>query len=369
MNASLLKWNNGAFPKPGKYGRSDQNQRRQMLLICYGLFEVALSFFAVRGISNREGRQGWAPQTRLENFMWTDTLEEGGAHCWKGSFDNYSTSSPHPPPNAHTVFLYSLHSLSCNSRNICAQVCWHVHGPWVHREGEEYMVHCKNSINSSPFLFLVFLLLSPLLCCSVPLILNSIVPHFSHLHAIWEPAVTKLTDVGSVFSKFSLPWCRFLSDSLLHLCFFKMHKWQIKVTQEAKEVLALTVRLLIDSCAFAFGSCRSKFHPAPFFSSITHFSFTFSQLPFFSFHHIFSSVHLSPPCSAFQMRPAFHSYLLYDSSHLFLSWPCSYVPSFFINLSKWKISSCWFMTPTAFNSWRVRKSYITVWYIWQRCIF
>lgn len=44
-----------------------------------------------------------------------------------------------PPPNAHTqirFFLYFLHSLSCNSRNICSRACRHVLGPWVRREAE-----------------------------------------------------------------------------------------------------------------------------------------------------------------------------------------------------------------------------------------
>lgn len=197
------------------------DKRSWFVMVCLRL-RCLFFFFAAKGVSNQEGRQGWAPQTRVENFMWTDTLGEGRAHCWRGSSDFYSTSSPcSPSQHTHTVSLYSLHSLSCNSRNICAQVYRHVHGPWVHREGEGYMVHCKK-------ILLILLPLYSFPCCSFafasPLLHRAFrfrlsAPHFSHLHAIWEPSVTKLADLSSVFSKFLLPLCHFLLGSLLHLCF------------------------------------------------------------------------------------------------------------------------------------------------------
>lgn len=185
------------------------------------LFSFSFFSFAARGISNGEGRQGWAPPTRLENFMWTDTWGVGGAYCWRGSSGFYSTSSlrpPPPPPNAHTVSLYSLHSLSCNSRNICAQVCWHVHGS----TGRVRDTRCtaKNTINpSSPFLFSLFFFCFHLSSAAPCLLFSTHCTAFLPSTPIWEPSVTRLTDLGSVFSKFSFPRCHFLPGSLFHLCF------------------------------------------------------------------------------------------------------------------------------------------------------
>lgn len=68
--------------------------------------------------------------------------------------------------------------------------------------------------------------------------------------------------------------------------------------------------------------CRGKFHPALHSSFIiTHFSFTFSQLPHFCLSITFfppsPAVPPLPPCSVIQMLPTFNSPLLCDTfSHI-----------------------------------------------------
>lgn len=152
--------------------------------------------------------------------MCTDKLGEGGAHCWGGSSGFYSTSSPRPPPKTHTVFLYSLRSLSCNSRNICAQVCWRARalgppGGWgIHGALQKILLilllcssfPCFSSAFASPPLRRAFRFLTAR---------ATFLPSTRHLRAICNQ--TRWSRLS--FLHILCPRCHFLSDSLLHLCF------------------------------------------------------------------------------------------------------------------------------------------------------
>lgn len=319
-------------------------------------------FFAGRGISNGERRQGWAPQTRLENFVWTDARGEGGAHCWRGSSGFYSTSSPCPPPPppppslpTHIQFPYILstayHVIAETYVRKRADMCT---GPGSTGRVRDTRCTAKNTINSSPpFLFSLFSLLlfaSPLQApCP-----SFFPPSPRHLRAI---CYQNLLISAPFFSKFSFSAASFPPRaSLFPICdfFSKATVFKSQTTRQKDVFLCLTVGLLIDSCVFAFGSCRSKFHPAPlflffiYFFIVTHFSFTFSQLP-----HFCPSMEFFPPSTAAPPPPPLSPHhlvqslwrvplsiltcFLTPSPTSVLSWPCSWVPSSFINLSKWKL--------------------------------
>lgn len=182
----------------------------------------------------------------------------------------------------------------------------------------------KNTINSSPpllfsLLFFCFRLSAAAPCLSFLTLCTTFLPSTRHLRAIcYQTRWSQLSFLQ--ISPSPVPFPPWLTFAFVLL---KKHKRWCKVKQQAENAfLSLTARVLIDSCAFAFGSCRSKFHPALHSSFIfTHFSFTFSQLPHFCLSIMFfSSFHCctsSPPCSVFQMLPTFHSHLLSDTfSHI-----------------------------------------------------
>lgn len=109
--------------------------------------------------------------------------------------------------------------------------------------------------------------------------------------------------------------------SLAHFCIRALRQARAMVRHSQTTGLKasfsqLTVRVLTDSCAFTFGSRRSKFPPAlRSFYIITHFFFAFSRLPHFclSITFFFPRSTMAPPlppCLVFQMLLTFHSHLL-----------------------------------------------------------
>lgn len=85
---------------------------------------------SVKGKRNREWGQGWAPQPRLENFMHADALDEGGAHCWKGSFVSFAPPPfPFCPLPTHTqiqlsyIFSTAYHVIVETYAHKCADMC------------------------------------------------------------------------------------------------------------------------------------------------------------------------------------------------------------------------------------------------------
>lgn len=193
--------------------------------------------------------------------------------------------SPSPLPT-HIQFRYILsaayHAIAETYAHKCADMCTGPgpQGGWgIHGELQKILI----LLPLSSFPCFSFAFASPLPLRAFRFWLAA--PHFSHLLAIWEPSVTKLTDLGSVFSKFSFPRCHLLPGSLLNLCFLKSTSDSLKSNNRLKDVfLSLTARLLIDNCAFAFGSRRSKFHHAFLLHVLT-------APTFLSFHHVFSSFH------------------------------------------------------------------------------
>lgn len=147
--------------------------------------------------------------------MCTDTLVEGGAHCWGGSSSYYSTSSPRPLPR-HIQFSYILcaayHVIVETYAHKCADMC---KGPGSTGRVRDTRCTSKNTINSSaPFLFSLFS--SAFASRLLPLffVFWRTAPHFSHLRAICNQ--TRWSRPS--FLKILFPRCHFLSDSLLHSC-------------------------------------------------------------------------------------------------------------------------------------------------------
>ena len=131
--------------------------------------------------SRREGRggggrgggaggtgRGGAPEAELENFRYI--RRKGGAHCWKRQLcRHYSTPffSLPAPSRMHTQIRFSY--IFCAAYHVIAETYAHwwadmCAGPWVHREGEGYMVHWKKILLilllSSFFFFLFSFLVS-----------------------------------------------------------------------------------------------------------------------------------------------------------------------------------------------------------------
>lgn len=85
----------------------DLKQKKEiMLLMSLAHSEVIQLLFSQRKkkkpIAREEVGQGGAPEPRLENFRRTDTLDEGGAHCWKGSFVGITPPPSLPAPSQCT---------------------------------------------------------------------------------------------------------------------------------------------------------------------------------------------------------------------------------------------------------------------------
>lgn len=103
-----------------------------MLLMCPAPYEVILSLFSKskNPVGREEVGQGGAPEPRLENLWRTDTLDEGGAHCWKGSFVGITPPpfSPSPLP-MHTqiqfsyIFSTAYHVIVETYAHWCADMC------------------------------------------------------------------------------------------------------------------------------------------------------------------------------------------------------------------------------------------------------
>lgn len=188
-------------------------------LMCFWCVEFDMRLLcrrAARVKKRKKRNRGVRTGPREEN----DTPAEGGAHCWTGSFVGLSPRPLFPslpPPNAHTqirFFLYFLHSLSCNSRNICSRACRHVLGPWVRREAEGYTVRGRYTINSStPFfsllLFSLFLFCFGFLSCSAVLLKSHSAHHISHILPLPPPTARSWPGIWSNFlicACVSTPW-------------------------------------------------------------------------------------------------------------------------------------------------------------------
>ena len=116
---------------------------------------------------------GGDPETELENFRYI--RRKGGAHCWKRQLLSvllHPLFSLPAPSQMHTQIRFSY--IFCAAYHVIAETYAHwwadmCAGPWVHREGEGYMVHWKKIllILLLSFFFLPVFLLSFLLCCVV----------------------------------------------------------------------------------------------------------------------------------------------------------------------------------------------------------
>lgn len=161
-----------------------------------------------------------------------------------------------------------------------------------------------------------------------------------HIYPIYTPSEKQLQPnslISAQFSQNSLSPVPFPLWLTFAFVFVKCWSCSLEPPKRPKDVfLSLTVKHLIVSTAFAFGS---KFHPALFF--LSHISPSRSHSSHI-FHHIFPSFHCctSPPPLVQPFRCLLLSILTYfmtPSLTSVLSWPCSYVPSSFINLSKWTV--------------------------------
>lgn len=203
---------------------------------------------------------------------------------------------PHPPPPSlptHIHFPYILstayHVIAETYARKRADMCT---GPGSTGRVRDRRCTAKKTINSSPpFLFSLFsLLLSPPLCSAVPFVFDS--PR--HIPPIYAPSESHLLPNLQIsapfFSKFSFSRCHFLPGLAFPIALFQKRRFESQTTRQKDVFLCLTVGLLIDSCVFAFWLLQEQIPSCPslfffflifLFFIVTHFSFTFSQLPHF----------------------------------------------------------------------------------------
>lgn len=245
--------------------------------------------------------------------MCTDTLVEGGAHCWGGSSSYYSTSSPRPLPR-HIQFSYILcaayHVIVETYAHKCADMCM---GPGSTGRVRDTRCTAKNTINSSaPFLFSVFFFCFGL-PSAAPFLFFDVPRHISPIYTPSENHLQPNSLIAAQFSQNSLSPVPFP----LWLTFGSKLRLQHLTNTNAKGQKTYFFRWQSNTLLTAVPLFWEQIPSCPFFL-ITHLFFTFSQLPHFPPHFfLLPLLHAPPPFSAFQMPPSFHSHLLYDTfSHL-----------------------------------------------------
>lgn len=137
--------------------------------------------------------------------MCTDTLGEGGAHCWGGSSGFYSTSSPHPLPR-HIQFSYILcaayHVIVETYAHKCADMCT---GPGSTGRVRDTRCTAKNTINSSPlFLFSLFFFCLRLSSAAPSLLVFDSPRHISPIDTPSESHLQPNSLISAQFSPHSL---------------------------------------------------------------------------------------------------------------------------------------------------------------------